>query len=73
MWITASPRRGGRPPEDRIDTIDRIVNQGGVALDPFSGTGTTNLVAFRLGRKSIGIEIAGDYLATAGERCRLLL
>lgn len=45
----------------------------GVALDPFAGTGTTNLVAFQLGRKSIGIEIAGDYISTASERCRLLL
>lgn len=47
--------------------------EGGVALDPFAGTGTTNLVAFQLGRKSIGIEIAGDYIAAATERCRLLL
>ena len=47
--------------------------EGGVALDPFAGTGTTNFVAFRLGRKSIGIEIARDYIATASERCRLLL
>jgi DNA modification methylase len=47
--------------------------EGGVVLDPFAGTGTTNLVAFRLGRKSIGIEISSDYIATATERCRLLL
>jgi DNA modification methylase len=47
--------------------------EGGVVLDPFSGTGTTNLVAFQLGRKSIGIEIADDYIAAAKERCRLLL
>ncbi|RPI59582.1 MAG: site-specific DNA-methyltransferase, partial [Planctomycetaceae bacterium] len=28
--------------------------ENGLALDPFCGTGTTNLVAFQLGRKSIG-------------------
>lgn len=47
--------------------------EGGVVLDPFAGTGTTNLVAFWLGRKSLGIEISSEYLRDAEERCRLLL
>jgi DNA modification methylase len=47
--------------------------EGGVVLDPFAGTGTTNLVAFWLGRKSVGIEMSGEYLRFAEERCRLLL
>lgn len=46
---------------------------GGVVLDPFAGTGTTNLVAFQLGRKSIGLEIAHGYIRVAQDRCRLLL
>lgn len=46
---------------------------GGTVLDPFAGTGTTNLVAFRLGRKSVGIEIAEAYIAIAEGRCQLLL
>ena len=45
----------------------------GIALDPFCGTGTTNLVAFQLGRKSIGIDISLDYIQYAQERCNLLL
>lgn len=45
----------------------------GLVLDPFCGTGTTNLVAFRLGRKSIGIDISPEYLKLAEERCHLLL
>jgi DNA modification methylase len=45
---------------------------GGVVLDPFAGTGTTNLVAFRLGRKSVGIDVSSEYIAAAQERCRLL-
>jgi DNA modification methylase len=40
-------------------------------LDPFAGTGTTNLVAFQLGRRSIGIEISAEYILTAEERCRM--
>jgi DNA modification methylase len=41
---------------------------GGVVLDPFSGSGTTSLVAFKHDRKSIGIDIAEEYLALAKER-----
>jgi DNA modification methylase len=41
----------------------------GVALDPFCGTGTAMLVATELGRRSVGIDIAAEYLALARERC----
>ncbi len=47
--------------------------QNGTVLDPFTGTGTTNLVAFRFGRKSIGIDTSDQYLSIAEDRCRLLL
>lgn len=46
---------------------------GGMALDPFCGTGTTNLVALQLGRKSVGIDISGDYVRMAENRCWTLL
>jgi DNA modification methylase len=47
--------------------------EAGIVLDPFAGIGTTNLVAFCLGRKSIGIDISDEYLRFAEDRCRLLL
>jgi DNA modification methylase len=47
--------------------------EGGVVLDPFAGTGTTNYIAFHLGRKSVGIDLSDEYLKLARERCRLLL
>lgn len=34
----------------------------GTVLDPFSGSGTTGLVANRHGRKYVGIDISKDYL-----------
>jgi DNA modification methylase len=43
--------------------------EDGIVLDPFCGTGTTNLVARQLGRRSIGIDLAGVYLTAARERC----
>jgi DNA modification methylase len=42
-------------------------------LDMFCGTGTTNLVAFHLGRKSVGIDLCQEYIESATERCKLLL
>lgn len=47
--------------------------EGGIVLDPFAGTGTTNLVAFWLGRKSVGIDVSSEYIRFAEERCKLLL
>lgn len=45
----------------------------GIVLDPFCGTGTTMLVAHKLSRKSVGIDISPAYVQIADERCRSLL
>ena len=45
--------------------------KGGLVLDPFSGTGTTSFVAFRLGRRSIGIDTSAEYIRDANDRCRV--
>jgi DNA modification methylase len=42
----------------------------GVVLDPFLGSGTTGIVAIRLGRKFVGIELKPEYVAMAGRRIR---
>jgi site-specific DNA-methyltransferase (adenine-specific) len=47
--------------------------KAGVVLDPFCGTGTTMLTAYRLGRKSLGIDISEEYISVAQERCGFLL
>jgi DNA modification methylase len=41
---------------------------GDVVLDPFMGTGTTNIAAARWGRHSIGFEIEPAYLQEARSR-----
>lgn len=46
--------------------------QTGIVLDPFMGTGTTGSIAFQLQRKSIGIDISGEYVTIARERYGLL-
>jgi site-specific DNA-methyltransferase (adenine-specific) len=47
--------------------------EGGMALDPFCGTGTTLVAARNLGRKSVGIDISRRYLELTHERCESLL
>lgn len=41
---------------------------GGVVLDPFSGSGTTGVVAVRSGRRYIGIELNPEYVAMSERR-----
>ena len=43
--------------------------QNDIILDPFNGVGTTSLIARRLGRKYLGIDISKDYCEKA--ECRL--
>jgi DNA modification methylase len=42
--------------------------EGGVVLDPFMGAGTTALVAKKLNRNYIGIELNPDYIKIAEKR-----
>lgn len=43
---------------------------GGTVLDPFGGAGTTGLVADRLGRNAVLIELNPDYAAMAERRLK---
>jgi len=54
--------------------IEPLIKAGcppnGVVLDPFAGSGTTGIVAERLGRNSILIEISSEYIAIIKERIK---
>ena len=56
------------PPEIPERCIKAGCPKGGVVLDPFFGAGTTGLVAARLGREFIGIELNADYCEMAERR-----
>ena len=43
-------------------------NKGDLVLDPFTGSGTTGIAAYRTGRKFIGFEIDPVYYKAAKER-----
>lgn len=42
--------------------------QGGIVLDPFFGSGTTGIVANKLGRHYVGIELNPEYIKIAEKR-----
>jgi len=56
--------------------IKLFTKEGDTVLDPFMGSGTTNMVAQRMHRNSIGIEIKSEYYQQVKEQlltCDLLL
>jgi site-specific DNA-methyltransferase (adenine-specific) len=58
-------------PEPLVETcILAGCPEGGVVLDPFLGSGTTAVVAKRLGRKYIGIDCVAEYCEMACRRLR---
>jgi len=58
------------PPELPEICIKAGCPQGGVVLDPFGGAGTTGMVADRLQRDAILIELNPEYAAMAERRIR---
>ena len=68
VWYEATPKKfvGWQP--DCVCRLDPIAS---VVLDPFSGAGTTGLVAVQHGRRYIGIELNPDYLEMSRKRIQL--
>jgi site-specific DNA-methyltransferase (adenine-specific) len=69
---TFNERIGKHPcqmPEDILELIIRASsNEGDIVLDPFGGTGTTAVVAKRLNRNYITIEISEEYYGIINKR-----
>lgn len=66
VWTVATaPYRGSHFAAFPRDLITPCILAGcpidGVVIDPFSGSGTTALVAMELGRNAIGIELNREY------------
>lgn len=56
-------------PEELVRTpILACSPEGGVVLDPFAGSGTTAVVAKKLGRAFIGMDLNAEYVALARQR-----
>lgn len=63
---------GKHPTQKPEYLLERIIlastEKGALILDPFVGSGTTSVVAQRLGRKSVGIDNEIEYLKLAKRR-----
>ena len=72
--IATQPFKGSHFATMPPDLAERCVLAGSrprdTVLDPFSGAGTTALVADRLGRSAIGIELNPEYAAMGADRVR---
>jgi DNA modification methylase len=73
VWtITAKPFAESHfavmPPDLAEVCIRAGARAGSLVLDPFAGAGTTGVVATRLGRDFVGIELNPDYAAMARAR-----
>lgn len=71
VWETSltkpSEKKCGKHPTQKpVDLLEKIVlastDENDLILDPFSGSGTTGIVASRLNRQYIGIEKEKEYL-----------
>jgi adenine-specific DNA-methyltransferase len=68
----SSVERTPHPAQFPEKVIERVVlassNPGDLVFDPFMGSGTTAVVANRLGRRVVGTELREDYCHLAVER-----
>jgi len=81
IWPIMAPRSeekvfGKHPTQKPMELLERIVlastQKGDIVLDPFNGSGTTGLAAYKYGRKYIGIELEREYLKRSVNRFEAL-
>jgi modification methylase len=66
---TSHPKHPAPYPVEFAERLIRMFSfVGDTVLDPFMGTGTTNLACSRWGRNSIGIELDAGYFDIAAKR-----
>ena len=76
LWTFVGEKKSrvGHPAPFPIELPRRCIKLfsyvGDTVLDPFMGSGTTLLAAYRNNRRSIGVEIDEEYCQLAVERLR---
>ena len=79
LWSIKAPGSlekiyGKHPTQKPLELLNRIVlastRPGDVVLDPFSGSSTTGIAAYKEGRQYIGIESEEEYLRTSIKRLK---
>jgi site-specific DNA-methyltransferase (adenine-specific) len=82
VWAIGAPKPrekvfGKHPTQKPFELLERIIltttDKGDLVLDPFAGSSTTGLAAFKYGRKFIGIDNEQQYLDLSIKRYGALL
>ncbi len=82
VWAIGTPKMiekkfGKHPTQKPEALLKRIVlastNKGDLIVDPFTGSSTTGIVAYLLGRKFIGIDTESKYLDLSTKRFEYLV
>ena len=77
VWTIRPPepwekKFGKHPTQKPVALLERILlassHEGDLVLDPFSGSGTTILAAFRLRRHALGCELSAEFLSLSLRR-----
>lgn len=77
VWAIYPPKKeeknfGKHPTQKPIDLLKRIIlastDKGDLIVDPFTGSSTTGIAAYALGRKFIGIDTDKNYLDLSVKR-----
>src|SRR5260370_10949469 len=77
VWTIPPPESwekkfGKHPTQKPVALLERILlastNEGDRVLDPFAGTGTALIAAFRLRRNAVGCELDAQFLALSVRR-----
>jgi len=77
VWSLGTPRPiekkfGKHPTQKPEDLLKRIIlastNKGDLVIDPFTGSSTTGIAAYLLGRKFIGIDNELTFLDLSTKR-----
>jgi len=70
VWEFTQEMKNEHPAPFPVSLIERIISSttAKIVLDPFSGSGTTAVVAMGLKKNFIGIELSPDYCKMAEER-----
>ena len=72
----SSKEKVGHPCQKPLALVEQLIasssRPGDIILDPFMGSGTTAVIVEKTGRKWIGIEKEGEYIAMTKKRLRTL-
>jgi site-specific DNA-methyltransferase (adenine-specific) len=77
LWSITAPKAeekiyGKHPTQKPVTLLERIVlastEKNNIILDPFTGSSTTGVAAYRLGRYFIGVDNNKDYLDLSVKR-----